>query len=90
MRLLILVVAFIVFADMISRPPLLAVPAAMEVSEQQAVDAEMDAAYFGSSDDAACTTDSECMELCPEEERNLPPDHPDYCDGGPQDGIFVR
>lgn len=34
--------------------------------------------------DALCSTDSECAELCPEGTRDLPPDHPDYCDGGPQ------
>lgn len=34
--------------------------------------------------EALCTTDSECAELCPEGTRDLPPDHPDYCDGGPQ------
>jgi hypothetical protein len=31
-----------------------------------------------------CVTDSECAELCPEGTRDLPADHPDYCDGGPQ------
>ena len=31
-----------------------------------------------------CVTDSECAELCPEGTRDLPIDHPDYCDGGPQ------
>jgi hypothetical protein len=31
-----------------------------------------------------CTTDTECAELCPEGSRDLPADHPDYCDGGPQ------
>jgi hypothetical protein len=30
-----------------------------------------------------CETDSECAELCEEGTRDLPPDHPDYCDGGP-------
>jgi hypothetical protein len=34
--------------------------------------------------DALCHTDTECAELCPEGTRDLPPDHPDYCDGGPQ------
>ena len=34
--------------------------------------------------EALCTTDSECMELCDEASLNLPPDHPDYCDGGPE------
>lgn len=33
--------------------------------------------------DAECTTDSECAELCPKGTRDLPADHPDYCDGGP-------
>jgi hypothetical protein len=33
---------------------------------------------------ALCHTDTECAELCPEGTRDLPPDHPDYCDGGPQ------
>jgi hypothetical protein len=31
-----------------------------------------------------CTTDTECAELCPEGTRDLPADHSDYCDGGPQ------
>ncbi len=31
-----------------------------------------------------CVTDSECAELCPKGTRDLPVDHPDYCDGGPQ------
>lgn len=35
---------------------------------------------------ALCETDSECAELCPEGTRDLPADHPDYCDGGPDDG----
>lgn len=30
-----------------------------------------------------CTTDTECVEECPDECCMLPPDHPDYCDGGP-------
>lgn len=30
-----------------------------------------------------CVTDSECAALCPEGTRDLPADHPDYCDGGP-------
>lgn len=34
--------------------------------------------------EASCTTDSECMELCPEGTRDLRPDNADYCDGGPQ------
>ena len=33
---------------------------------------------------ALCHTDTECAELCPQGTRDLPPDHPDYCDGGPQ------
>lgn len=33
---------------------------------------------------ALCDTDTDCQRLCSEEEANLPPDHPDYCDGGPQ------
>lgn len=33
---------------------------------------------------ALCSMDSECAELCPEGSRDLPADHPDYCDGGPQ------
>jgi hypothetical protein len=33
---------------------------------------------------AACDTDAECMRLCADDTANLPPDHPDYCDGGPQ------
>lgn len=32
---------------------------------------------------AKCTTDTECAELCPSGTRDLPVDHPDYCDGGP-------
>lgn len=35
-------------------------------------------------DDALCHTDTECAELCPAGTRDLPSDHPDYCDGGPQ------
>lgn len=34
--------------------------------------------------EALCHTDSECAELCPPADRELPPDHPLYCDGGPQ------
>lgn len=41
-----------------------------------------------SGDDLGCITDSECAELCPEGTRDLPPDHPDYCDGGPQPAII--
>jgi hypothetical protein len=33
--------------------------------------------------DALCTTDTECMAFCPVGTADLPPDHPDYCDGGP-------
>jgi hypothetical protein len=33
---------------------------------------------------ALCGTDTECAELCEEGTRDLPADHPDYCDGGPQ------
>lgn len=33
---------------------------------------------------ALCGTDTECAELCPEGTRDLSPDDPDYCDGGPQ------
>lgn len=29
-----------------------------------------------------CRTDSECQALCPKDTWLLPPDHPDYCDGG--------
>lgn len=36
------------------------------------------------ADGAQCGTDSECMELCAAGTWDLPPDHPDYCDGGPQ------
>ena len=35
-------------------------------------------------DSALCHTDTECAELCPTGTRDLPSDHPDYCDGGPQ------
>lgn len=31
-----------------------------------------------------CITDTECAELCPAGTRDLPQDHPDHCDGGPQ------
>jgi hypothetical protein len=34
--------------------------------------------------EALCDTDTDCQQLCGEAEANLPPDHPDYCDGGPQ------
>ena len=34
--------------------------------------------------EAICDTDTDCQRFCPEDEANLPPDHPDYCDGGPQ------
>lgn len=30
-----------------------------------------------------CSTDTECAELCPEGTRDLMPDDPEYCDGGP-------
>lgn len=33
---------------------------------------------------AVCDTDTDCQRFCGEDEANLPPDHPDYCDGGPQ------
>ena len=36
------------------------------------------------SDLDGCTTDTECAELCPKGSRDLPADHPDFCDGGPQ------
>lgn len=39
---------------------------------------------YWEEDEALCGTDTECMELCPEGSWNLPPDHPDYCDGGPK------
>ena len=26
---------------------------------------------------------TECAELCPDGSRDLPADHPDFCDGGP-------
>jgi hypothetical protein len=39
---------------------------------------------FPPLDRAMCETDTECAELCPEGSRDLPADHPDYCDGGPQ------
>lgn len=38
------------------------------------------------ADEASCSTDSECALLCSEADRELPPDHPDYCDGGPSSG----
>lgn len=31
-----------------------------------------------------CATDMECLEQCPAGTRDLPADHPDHCDGGPQ------
>jgi hypothetical protein len=34
--------------------------------------------------EAICDTDTDCMRFCPEGTWDLPPDHPDYCDGGPQ------
>ena len=33
---------------------------------------------------AICDTDTDCMRFCPEGTADLPPDHPEYCDGGPQ------
>lgn len=50
-----------------------------------AIAAAVALAYVNLASDAlGCITDSECAELCPAGTRDLPPDHPDYCDGGPQ------
>lgn len=35
---------------------------------------------------ALCHTDAECSLLCDEVQTQLPPDHPDHCDGGPAGG----
>lgn len=44
------------------------------------------------SQEPGCTTDAECALYCPAGTMDLPPDHPDYCDGGPDpvDIIGVR
>lgn len=55
----------------------LALAFALDAIPQEHADAERYAP-------AACETDSECAELCPEGTRDLPADHPEYCDGGPQ------
>jgi hypothetical protein len=40
-------------------------------------------AWGAAQQERSCTTDTECMAQCPSGTWNLPPDHPDYCDGGP-------
>lgn len=48
------------------------------------VDHNLDAIHASEEGSTECTTDSECIEQCPEESKNLRPDDPEYCDGGPQ------
>lgn len=39
-------------------------------------------ALIANADSSECHTDTECQALCPDNTALLPPDHPDYCDGG--------